>query len=55
LYRVTASLAPETPTESKVRGYKVKVSRHKLSPEDIAGKRAAIAAVIARSLKRPEH
>ena len=42
--------APETPTETKVRGYKVKVTRQSLSPSDVAGKRAAIAQVIARSL-----
>jgi hypothetical protein len=41
---------PEAPTESKVRGNTVKVTRRSLSPEDFAGRRAAIAQLIARSL-----
>jgi hypothetical protein len=41
--------APPT-SESKVRGYKVKVSRQLVSYQDIASKRSAIAEVIARSL-----
>lgn len=41
---------PEMPSKSNVRGYKVKVSRPSLSPEDVAGKRAAIASVIAQLL-----
>lgn len=40
------------PTETTVRGYKVTVTRQTLSPEDVAGKRAAIAGVIARSITR---
>lgn len=44
--------AGPTITEGTVRGYKVKVTRQALSPEDVAGKRSAIAAVIARSLSR---
>ncbi len=41
--------APAT-TETTVRGYKVKVKRQNLSPDDLAGRRAAIAEVIAKSL-----
>lgn len=37
-------------TESTVRGYKVKVTRQAVSPEELAGRRSAIAEVIARSL-----
>lgn len=36
--------------ETTVRGYKVKVTRQALSPEELTGKRSAIAGVIARSL-----
>ena len=36
--------------ESTVRGYKVKVTRQTVSPEELAGRRSAIAEVIARSL-----
>jgi len=39
-------------TESEVRGYKVKVTRQNLSPDEIAKRRAAVAGVIARSLKK---
>lgn len=39
-------------TESEVRGYKVKVTRQDLSPEEIAKRRAAVAGVIARSLRK---
>jgi len=42
---------PQT-TESEVRGYRVKVTRQDLSPEEIAKRRAAVAGVIARSLKK---
>ena len=42
--------APLGTTETTVRGYKVKVTRQAVSPEDVAGKRSAIAEVIARSL-----
>jgi hypothetical protein len=42
---------PKT-TEGMVRGYKVKVSRHTLSAEEIAAKRKAIAEAIARSLSK---
>jgi hypothetical protein len=42
---------PKT-TESEVRGYKVKVTRQDLSPEEIAKRRAAVAGVIARSIRR---
>lgn len=37
-------------TESTVRGYKVKVTRQAVSPEELAGRRSAISDVIARSL-----
>lgn len=37
-------------TESTVRGYKVKVTRQKMSPEDAASRRLAVAAVIAKSM-----
>lgn len=40
---------PKT-TEGTIRGYTVKVSRQRLSPEEIATRRKAIAEVIARSL-----
>lgn len=40
------------PTEATVRGYKVKVSRQTLSPGDAAAKRAAIASVVAKAVKR---
>ncbi len=40
------------PTESTVRGYKVKVTRQALSPADVAERRSAVAQVIARSLGR---
>lgn len=43
--------APAT-TESTVRGYKVKVTRQTLSQEELAGRRGAIAEVIARSLSK---
>lgn len=42
--------SPQT-SESEVRGYKVKVTRQNLSPEEVASRRAAVANVIARSLK----
>lgn len=37
-------------TETTVRGYKVKVTRQKVSPEDAASRRSAVAAVIAKSM-----
>jgi len=37
-------------SETIVRGYKVKVTRQAITPADVAGRRAAIAQVIARSL-----
>lgn len=42
--------SPQT-SESEVRGYKVKVTRQNLSPDEVASRRAAVANVIARSLK----
>lgn len=39
-------------TETVVRGYKVKVNRQALSPKELSGKRAAIAEVIAKAMKR---
>lgn len=43
-------LTPRPTPETTIRGYKVKVSRQALTPGDIAGRRAAIAGVIARSM-----
>ena len=40
------------PTESTVRGYKVRVSRQALTPGDAAAKRSAIASVVAKAMKR---
>ncbi len=40
------------PTETTVRGYKVKVTRQAVSPEDIISRRAAMAGVIARSIEK---
>ena len=37
-------------TETTVRGYKVKVTRQTVSPEDVTSRRAAMAEVIARSI-----
>ena len=45
-------LSPAVPTDSVVRGYNVRVSRQRLTPEDALGKRSAIAQVIARSLQK---
>ncbi|WP_374683221.1 type IV secretory system conjugative DNA transfer family protein [Accumulibacter sp.] len=39
-------------TETTVRGYKVKVTRQAVSPEDVVNRRAAMAEVIARSLTK---
>ncbi|MEK7538478.1 MAG: type IV secretion system DNA-binding domain-containing protein [Patescibacteria group bacterium] len=41
-----------TPTQTTVRGYKVKVTRQTLSPADVAERRSVVAQVIARSLSR---
>lgn len=41
-----------TPTQTTVRGYKVKVTRQTLSPADVAERRSAVAQVIARSLSQ---
>lgn len=38
-------------TESTVRGYKVKVKRQAMTPEEVASRRAAVAGVIAKTLK----
>jgi hypothetical protein len=46
------TFGPSQPTESTVRGYKVKVSRQTLTPGDAAAKRAAIASVVAKAMKR---
>lgn len=40
----------DTVNESMVRGYKVKVRRQDLSPNDLAERRRAVAAVVARSV-----
>jgi hypothetical protein len=39
-------------TETTVRGYKVKVTRQAVSPEDVISRRAAMASVIARSIEK---
>lgn len=39
-------------TETTVRGYKVKVTRQTMSPEDAAGRRLAVAAVIAKTMAK---
>lgn len=44
--------SPPQTSESEVRGYKVKVTRQNLSPDEIATQRAAVASVIARSFKK---
>jgi hypothetical protein len=41
---------PAKPTESMVRGYKVKTTKTTRSPEDAANRRATLAGVIARGL-----
>lgn len=41
-------------TETEVRGYKVKVNRQSTSPEEAAKRRAAVAGIVARSIKRKE-
>ena len=46
-----ALATPLAPTESTVRGYTVRVSRQRLTPEDVAAKRKAVAQVIARSIR----
>lgn len=46
-----ALVAPE-PESSTVRGYKVKVSRVSVSPEEVRDRRAAVARVIAQSMRR---
>lgn len=43
---------PETPAASVVRGYRVKVNRQSVSSAELAGKRAVIAEVIAKSMMR---
>lgn len=44
-----------TTTETTVRGYKVKVTRQTVSPEDVISRRAAMAEVIARSIGKRSH
>ncbi len=46
------SLAVNPPNESVVRGYRVKVKRQAISSTELAGKRAVIAEVVARSMMR---
>ncbi|MEX8518786.1 MAG: type IV secretory system conjugative DNA transfer family protein [Leptothrix sp. (in: b-proteobacteria)] len=46
-------IAP-TGTESVVRGYKVKVTRQMLSPDDEVARRKAVAGVIARTIERKQ-
>lgn len=47
----TLATGPAT-NESTVRGYKVKVTRQTVSPEDVAARRATVASVIAQSLAK---
>lgn len=51
-YLDQSTTTPSTTTETTVRGYKVKVTRQALTPQDIAERRSAVAQVIARSLAR---
>jgi hypothetical protein len=44
----------EAPSEQMIRGYRVKVQRQTLDPADAQAKRQAIAAVIAKSLKKED-
>lgn len=44
--------ADEPPLEQTVRGYKVRVTRQRLSPEEVASRRSAVAEVIARSVSK---
>jgi hypothetical protein len=44
--------APASTQETVVRGYKVKVSRQSLSPGDASAKRTALAALVAKTMKR---
>jgi hypothetical protein len=46
------TLADTLPTETTVRGYKVKVTRQKIDYDETKGRRAAVAGVIARSLAK---
>jgi hypothetical protein len=46
------SFGTPPPQESIVRGYKVKVTRQALSPSDASAKRSAVAAVVARAVKK---
>ena len=48
---VLDALTLPTTTESSVRGYIVRVSRQRLTPEDVVAKRKAVAQVIARSIR----
>ena len=50
-----AALAPApAPTESMVKGYRVKVSHTTVSPEDAKARRDTLAKLVARSLKRQD-
>ncbi len=50
-----AALAPPDPTETTVKGYKVRVSRTAVSPEEVRERRDTLARVVARSLSsQPE-
>ena len=47
------ALDPGTiPTETTVRGYKVKVTRQTMSPEEVASRRQTVVEVIAKTLAR---
>ena len=46
------ALLPSEPSETTVRGYKVKVSRTPISAADAKGRRAMIARVVAQSMRK---
>ena len=46
------AVLPAEPSETTVRGYKVKVSRTPVSPSDAKGRRAMIARVVAQSMRK---
>lgn len=47
-----ALTVPPQAAETTVRGYKVKVTRQAVTPEDVAGVRSLVAQVIARSMRK---
>jgi len=47
-----AAIAPPDPTETTVKGYKVRVSRTAVSPEEARERRGTLARIVARSLSQ---